>query len=176
MTAPTPSSPVVLMAAIAVAGSASFGQVETALETEWGRILARSNDYALGSFTQYYAAEMGTGIQKRIVAFDGALDPDDLAQTKLRTNELESKWADDLGHRPVNIDPGYLSPHALVLASCRGAGHRIYVGDGVYAQLELRYKSGTYIPLPWTYRDFRQTLVLDLLADTRPRTLRLAGL
>ena len=88
-----------------------------------------------------------------IVAFERLVDPALLPAIKHRTNELE--WSDSIqGHRGVNIDPGYVSLSKLVLATTKDHAHRIYLKDGIYAEVTLRYQGGTFRPWPWTYPDY----------------------
>jgi len=59
------------------------------------------------------------------------------------------------GRRTVNLDPGYLSAENLVLATTKGYSHRPYLRDGIYAELVYIYRGGTFAPVEWTYRDYR---------------------
>ena len=101
----------------------------------------------------YYEPEMGVEIWRQYLVVDGLMPPDALAPLKLATNELELRWC-STGRRPVNIDPGYLDLNRLVLASTKDAGHRIYIGRGIYAEVTLRYVDGAFVPLPHTYADY----------------------
>ena len=42
--------------------------------------------------------------------------------------------------RPVNIDPGYINESRLILASTKDFSHRIYLRDGIYAEVTLNYR------------------------------------
>jgi hypothetical protein len=56
----------------------------------------------------------------------------------------------------VNIDPGYLTASALVMATAKDFSHRIPLGQGIYAHLEFLFtRTGVKI-LDWTYPDFRR--------------------
>jgi len=48
-----------------------------------------------------------------------------------------------------------LTLHNLVLATTRDYAHRVYVRDGIHAELTLLYRSGGRQSLPWTYPDCR---------------------
>ncbi|MCK4632886.1 MAG: DUF4416 family protein, partial [candidate division Zixibacteria bacterium] len=50
--------------------------------------------------------------------------------------------------------PGILTPANLVMASHREYNHRVYLEDGVYAELALVWSKGRYVRLPWTNPDF----------------------
>lgn len=58
--------------------------------------------------------------------------------------------------RPLNLDPGYLTLAKLVLASTKDHSHRLYLGEGIYAEVTLNYVSGRWQPLPWTYPNYRR--------------------
>ena len=62
----------------------------------------------------------------------------------------------DLGCRRVNIDPGYITGHNLVLATTKERPHRVYIGQGIYAEVTMAFKKGRCEFFPWTYRDYRE--------------------
>jgi hypothetical protein len=103
--------------------------------------------------TTYYAPEFGEGLMRKIVAFAELVDPGRLAEIKRLTNELETGWARE-GKRRINLDPGYVSLAKLVLATTKNRGHRIYLGQGIYAEITLRYRNKTFQPWAWTYPDY----------------------
>ncbi len=103
--------------------------------------------------TRYYTAEFGEGLMRRIVAFAELIDPGRLAEIKRLTNDLEMVWARE-GKRRINLDPGYVSLAKLVLATTKNHGHRIYLGQGIYAEVTLRYRDKTFRPWEWTYPDY----------------------
>ena len=52
------------------------------------------------------------------------------------------------GRWSQNLDPGMLSLHNLVLASTKGFAHRIYMREGIYAELALLFEHAH----PWRLR------------------------
>lgn len=109
--------------------------------------------------TDYYAATMGPDLRKQFLAFEGLIDPSALADIKRRTNDWETEYAAVAGHsepRPLNLDPGYITPAKLVLASTKDHAHRIYLRDGIYAELTLNFRHRRWQPLDWTYPDYRR--------------------
>jgi hypothetical protein len=120
--------------------------------------------------TDYYADAMGTDLRKQLLTFRDLIAPDRLVEIKLHTNHLESELACAGRYpetRPVNIDPGYLNLGKLVLASTKDQAHRVYLGQGIYAETTLRFQSGAFVPWPWTYADYRQPAVVDFCRDVR---------
>jgi len=105
--------------------------------------------------TDYYEPEMGSDLKRRIVAFHRLIAPDALPSIKLQTNHIEQKYAPK-ARRQVNIDPGYVCRGSMILATTKAYAHRPYLEDGIYADLTLIYRKGSYQSLEWTYPDYRQ--------------------
>lgn len=100
-----------------------------------------------------YRDEMGAEIWRQYVAFERPMRADELAARKLLANRLEDRWRRGPG-RLVNVDPGYVDLNKLVLATTKDAGHRVYVGDGIYAEATLRFERGEFVAFPFTYPDY----------------------
>lgn len=107
----------------------------------------------------YYEKEMGCGIRRVYAGIEGWWDPGELASLKLRANGIEQQWTHQ-GRRRLNVDPGLLNLSQLVLASGKFSAHRVYVGQGIYAEVEYVYERGTFRPLPWTYPDYREPVAI----------------
>jgi len=109
--------------------------------------------------TDYYTATMGTDLKKQFAVFERLVDPAALADIKRQTNAWESEYAALGRHaepRPLNLDPGYITPAKLVLASTKDHAHRLYLRDGIYAEVTLAYRDRRWQPLEWTYPDYRR--------------------
>jgi hypothetical protein len=119
-------------------------------------------------YTNYYAPEMGMPLHRRMLVFKELIAQSDLARIKLRTNEIEMQYA-HRGKRRVNIDPGYLLYERFVLATGKNYSHRIYIGDGIYADLTLVYQKNAYQSLPWTYPDYADPVMGDFLMQVRQK-------
>ncbi len=117
-------------------------------------------------YTSYYEQEMGAPLWRRVLAFSGLVAQDGLAQIKLETNAIEQDYRTG-GRRRVNIDPGYLLLERFVLATGKNFSHRIYIGQGIYADLTLVYRHGGYHPLPWTYPDYADAPLSGFLKCVR---------
>jgi hypothetical protein len=104
-------------------------------------------------YTSYYEAEMGKPLFRRIIVFHELIQQEALSRIKLATNDIEYGYLVN-GNRQVNLDPGYLVQARFVLATGKDYSHRIYIGNGIYADLTLVYQKGAFRPLPWTYPDY----------------------
>lgn len=69
--------------------------------------------------------------------------------------------------RPVNIDPGYINESRLILASTKDFSHRIYLRDGIYAEVTLKYRRGRYESFPWTFPDYQSPEYQNFFLETR---------
>ena len=135
----------------------------------FGEIILRSPIFDF-NFTDYYTPEMGAGLKKSFLAFETPVDPGNLAEIKVFTNNLETRHsskANGKKQRKINIDPGYTTQSKVVLASTKNRSQRIYMGEGIYAEVTLQYKRGKWEPLPWTYPDFKTPITLDFLTRIR---------
>ncbi len=96
--------------------------------------------------------------------------PDALPFIKLATNEIENNLAETVGtdvKRRVNIDPGYVTPAKLVLASTKDFSHRIYLSNGIYAETTLRCIGGSMTSLDTTFPDYTTSHALDFFNEVR---------
>jgi hypothetical protein len=102
---------------------------------------------------------MGTELKKQFLAFERLIDPAALAEIKQATNDWEADYVAHSSHaepRPLNLDPGYITPAKLVLASTKDHAHRIYLRDGIFAEVTLAFRQRRWQPLEWTYPDYRR--------------------
>jgi len=110
------------------------------------------------TFTDYYREQMGPGLLRKFFAFAELIDPASLPDVKIWTNRLEGELGPRISAavpRPVNLDPGYITPAKLVLASAKDFSHRVYLRDGIYAEVTLHYeRGGTFRSYPWTFPDY----------------------
>ncbi len=111
------------------------------------------------SYTTYYEREMGSGLWRQMASFEDLVEMGALPDIKLATNQMEADFAVS-GKRTVNLDPGILTEERLVLASGKNYTHRIYLRNGIFADLTLIYQKGAFHPFPWTYADYREPLFL----------------
>ncbi len=154
MSRPSPPPPAFLVMGILVAAGEDAEAVLGRIRESFGPIRDATPWEPFVS-TRYYDREMGPGIRRAYLWVGDPVDPAALARIKERTNRLEAGWADAAGRRRGNLDPGLLGLANLVLATGKPAAHRIYLGRGIYAEVEYRFERGSFRPLPWTYPDYR---------------------
>ena len=145
--------PVKLFVAILWAPSGPLQDAMENLTGVWGEIDFAGADHPF-DITDYYESEMGKGLNRRLVSFLRLTPPDVLAGAKHACNDIEDRLAGSAGRR-INLDIGYLDHNKIILASFKGAGQKIYLRDGVWADLVARYREGRYSPFEWTFPDFR---------------------
>jgi hypothetical protein len=163
-----PSPALLVLAAFSRHGGALAWAHERAV-AEWGSIALASPEFAFTE-TDYYEPTMGSNLKKAFWVFERPFDPANLAETKQLTNYWEDEFgriargggatADDGGDiadsRPLNLDPGYLTAAKLVLASTKDFAHRIYLRDGIFAEITLFYRRGCWEHHEWTFPDYRR--------------------
>src|SRR5207237_5920499 len=104
------------------------------------------------------------------LVFQHLVSGDSLAKIKIQTNEMEQALAGAAAYpepRPINLDPGFLTLGKFMLATTKDQGHRIYLRDGIFAEVTLRFEGGAFEPWPWTYADYREPEVLRFLSEAR---------
>ncbi len=108
--------------------------------------------------TEYYKAEMGDNLLRRIVSFSDIIEPSEIVSIKLKTNQLEEAITEEIrgkqAGRAVNLDAGYLTLGQIILATTKSYSHRIYLREGIWAEVTLYYNKGRYVPWQWTYPDY----------------------
>lgn len=139
------------------------------LVSEWGDIALSSEVFPFEN-TTYYESRMGQGLKLVLHAFRKPICPQGLSQIKRRTNEMEEECARLGGFdvaRPLNLDPGYLCSGKFLLASTKDASHRIYLQQGVFAEVTLYFCHGEWRDFPWTYPNYRESRYKEFLKNCR---------
>ena len=109
---------------------------------------------------------MGVGLKKLYLTFETLIQREALASIKAFTNEIETRYASN-GKRRLNLDPGYLAGDKLVLASTKDFYHRLYLSQGIFAEVTLHYRKGCYRYFSWTYPDYKEPAFLEFLEKAR---------
>ncbi len=132
---------------------------EEKLVTVYGPVDLRS-DIIPWNHSDYYQQEMGDELLRQFIAFERLQSPDTLPEIKRRMIEEENNWRGNgrgAEFRRINLDPGYITEAKVVLATTKDFAHRLYIGDNMYAEVELSYRRELrgFMPLEHTYPDFR---------------------
>ena len=106
--------------------------------------------------TDYYQEEMGSGLYRSFLSLKGLYPVEQSVSLKNETNSWENEWK-EAGKRTLNLDPGYLDLHKVVLLSGKEGPQKIYLGGGIWADLNLIRKAGRFEALPWTFPDLRES-------------------
>lgn len=156
--------------------TAAFSRYEEALAwgrercaREWGPVALASPAFEFVE-TNYYEASMGAGIKKCFWAFERLIDPVGLPAIKHATNAWEAEYAALGQHaepRPLNLDPGYVTSAKLVLASTKDHAHRIYLSDGIYAEVTLYFKQRQWQAREFTFPDYRRADYQSFFSECR---------
>lgn len=160
---------VALIAGITFSDNELLDQALKSLEDDFGPIGIKSSPFDF-TITDYYTAEMGEDLRKLFCCFNNPIEPGTLPDIKLRTNDIELRFAKGNEKNPlrtVNIDPGYVTLSKLVLASTKDYSHRIYIGKGIYAETTLRFIHGLFVSIDTTYPDYRTQLAIDFFNTVR---------
>ncbi len=160
-----------LIAALMSAEPTLLDELTQRLIELYGPLELRSEPYLFDDFSAYYTPEMGVGQYKQFVSFAPMMALERLPELKLTTNAIEQEYAID-GKRRVNIDPGYLTHGQMVLATTKAFSHRIYMGQGIFAELTYVCKGKEFHPLEWTYPDYCGTFARDFFRQVREAYLR----
>lgn len=179
MSTPSAPSPALLIMSILfspdtpdeLGPSIAYSQAVEELQASFGP-LASQGPITRFTQTDYYDREMGTGLLRQFVCFAPLVCREQLATIKLTTNALEQSLSRADGSRSLNLDPGLLSVENLVLATGKNFTHRLYLRDGIFAEVTLLFQGGRFQTLPWTYWDYAAPDVLTLLTEWRHALLR----
>jgi hypothetical protein len=169
MSAVRPRDPVLLIIAAFSRHPAALTWAAERLTADFGPIARVSEPFDFIQ-TTYYQRTMGAELRKQFLVFHDLVEPHMLAAIKLRTNALEDELAATQQFpepRPLNLDPGVLALGKWMLATTKDQAHRIYLCDGIFAEVTLRFQGDSYETWPWTYADYRLPEVIAFLNESR---------
>ena len=150
--------PVVLFVAVSGIDNDALKWARDSMESKWGPVLFADQPFVFDQ-TRFYQKQMGDSIVKQFLAFETLVDPQKIVSVKRATNGMETDYAslrsDVEVVRPVNIDPGYVTEAKLVLATTKDRDHRLYLADGILAEVTLYYQGDRWNDSRWTYPDYK---------------------
>ena len=119
------------------------------LEALWGRHENVSSSVPFTA-TDYYW-DIAPRLARRFICFKGQAMAGELPDWKRASIAIETESRNP---RIVNIDPGYVDGARLVLASTKDHAHRVYLRDGIFAEVTMRFRFGKWTPFDYTFPDF----------------------
>jgi hypothetical protein len=170
-------TPVLLLVAATSRHEAAFEWARARIEATFGPLALVSDPFAFTE-TDYYTATMGGDLKKQFLAVEQMINPGRLPAIKRQTNAWEAEYAALGTHpepRPLNLDPGYITAAKLVLASTKDHAHRLYLQDGIYAEVTLAYRHRAWQPQEWTYPDYRRADFQEFFTRCRQFLLQHSG-
>lgn len=157
--------PVKLIVGMITADPSLFLSAEELLSQKFGNIDFGSNVLNF-DYTNYYEKEMGKNLLRKFISFENLIHPDECPKIKHFTNELEKLFLLE-NRRQINLDPGYVTAAKLVLLSTKDYIHRIYLSEGIYAEVTLEMEGNSFKPWKWTYPDYRTEEYINIFNKIR---------
>ena len=114
--------------------------------------------------TDYYR-EIHPDLSRAFACFPGLVNASGLADWKHEAIHIEAMSRQPV--RAVNIDPGYVDGARLVLASTKDHAHRIYLRDGIFAEVTMRYRFRKWASFDYTFPDFASGVYDEFLCSVR---------
>jgi hypothetical protein len=60
-------------------------------------------------------------------------------------------------------------PERLILATGKNYVHRVYLSKGIYADLTLIFRKGSFRPVKWTYPDYATPELIGFFNEIRKK-------
>jgi hypothetical protein len=134
-----PPPPAKLFCGVIRCPDLSLREVLPPLAEAFGPMDFESEPLDFSAFTDYYEPEMGRGLLRHFVSFRRTVKRTRLPAIKRAAIALEGRFA-SRGRRRVNLDPGLLTLGQVFLASTKDNFSRVYLDEGIYAEITLYYK------------------------------------
>ncbi len=150
--------PVLRVMAVSSRNAEAFDWAIAKASKHWGPIEFSSERFDF-SETSFYSKTMGDGLQKQLLAFTDLIQQDRVVESKHDSNAWEDEFKslqDWEESRPINLDPGYITEAKLVLATTKDRDHRIYLRNGIFAEVTLFYQALRWQSSRWTYPDYKR--------------------
>ncbi len=138
-----------------------FSLYKEELIKRFGEVDIESNTQPF-NFTDYYEEEFGKNLMQKLFSFSTLIRQDELAEIKIITNGIENNFKNEniknnITHpkRKINLDPGYITLDKYILASTKNGPSRIYLNQGIYAEITLRFINKSFVPCEYTYPNYK---------------------
>lgn len=134
-----------------------ISEIEHILQPDFGRIVLKSSATPF-NYTDYYENEMGKNLNRLWIVTNNFVSLDKIAEIKHYARKIEDKFRNEQNNRKINLDPGFLTLSNFVLVTTKNYGHRIYLKNGIYAEVTLIFRNKSFQALEWTYPDYREAI------------------
>ena len=152
-----------------------FSLYKEELIKRFGEVDIESNTQPF-DFTDYYEKEFGKNLVQKLFSFFTLIRQDGLAEIKIITNSIENNFKkgnikNNITHhkRKINIDPGYITLNKYILASTKNGPSRIYLNQGIYAEITLRFINKSFVPCEFTYPNYKTNEYINFLNSIRQK-------
>lgn len=126
-----------------------LNEIKEKLCEEWGAPERESGFFPF-NWTNYYD-DIAPELDRFFLSYPGLYPMSKLPDWKLSAVMLESETG---ASRRVNLDPGSIDGARLLLASTKGQAHRIYLRNGIFAEVTLCRRKGRWESFFYTFPDF----------------------
>jgi hypothetical protein len=154
-----------------------FSLYKEELIKRFGEVDIESNTQPF-NFTDYYEDEFGKNLIQKLFTFSTLIRQDELAEIKIATNSLENNIIitdknikKNITHhkRKINLDPGYITLNKYILASTKNGPSRIYLNQGIYAEITLIFINKSFVPCEYTYPNYKTNKYINFLNLVRQK-------
>lgn len=167
--------PAKLIISLFTSDKSLFNLYKEELVKRFGEIDIENNAQPF-NFTDYYEKEFGENLIQKLFSFSALIRQDGLAEIKIITNSIENNFKNgniknDITHhkRKINIDPGYITLNKYILASTKDGPSRIYLNQGIYAEITLRFINKSFVPCEYTYPNYKTNKYINFLNSVRQK-------
>lgn len=115
------------------------------------------------TWTNYYK-DIAPELDKCFFSYPGLFNMSELPDWKILTCRLEKETGTT---RKINLDPGTIDGAKLLLASTKNYAHRIYLRDGIFAEVTLCKKKDKWESFFYTFPDFLSGVYDEWLETVR---------
>jgi len=128
------------------------------------------------NFTDYYEKEFGKNLIQKLFSFSALIKQEELTEIKIITNGIENNFKkvnikNNITHpkRKINLDPGYITLDKYILASTKNGPSRIYLNQGIYAEITLRFINKSFVTCEYTYPNYKTNEYIIFLNSVRQK-------
>ena len=167
--------PAKLVISMITSENSLFSRYKEMLIKRFGEVDIESNSQPF-NYTAYYKEEFGENLMQKLLSFSSLIRQDELAEIKTITNGLEKN---NLGQnvktniipckRKINLDPGYITLNKYIMASTKNGPSRIYLNQGIYAEIMLRFINKSFVSCEYTYPNYKTYEYINFLTSVRQK-------